>query len=64
MKVGTRVKVTTGRNAGQWGTIAAEIETCYYVDFNRMIAVNEGFGSMANYPDGYWVKKEFVEAEA
>ena len=59
--VGTRVRVGTGRNAGQVGTVTANKNGIVYVDFNRMINVNEGFGSMELYPDGYWIDARRVE---
>lgn len=51
------VKVLVGRNAGEVGTITLieQEHNSVYVDFNRQILVNEGFGSMANYDDGYHV---------
>ncbi len=57
IEVGTRVRVSTGRNAGQVGQVTHfnDDNTVVYVDFNRMINVNEGFGSYDMYPDGYWV---------
>ena len=59
--VGTRVRVGTGRNAGQVVTVTANKDGIVYVDFNRMINVNEGFGSMELYPDGYWIDSRRVE---
>ena len=57
-----KVKVNAGRNRGQVGTVRSESKDgSVYVDFNRKILIDEGFGSMSNYEDGYWVKKEFVE---
>jgi hypothetical protein len=61
MKVGTKVKVTTGRNKGEIGVIKSVTEYSVYVDFGRQILVYEGFGSNAYYPDGYWVLPKFVE---
>lgn len=57
-----RVRVLVGRNKGQIGKVARETASAMYVDFNRLILVNEGFGSLASYPDGYWVSKQNVEA--
>lgn len=63
MKYGTKVRVLFGRNAGEVGkvTISSETGTEYYVDFNRNIIVNEGFGSTSEYPDGYWVPQKYIE---
>ena len=55
------VRVLVGRNKGQVGRAVSETETAVYVDFNRKILVNEGFGSMAYYDDAYWVDKKNVE---
>lgn len=59
--VGTKVRVQTGRNAGQIGKVTAVNDGVVYVDFNRMINVNEGFGSYNMYPDGYWLAVKNVE---
>ena len=56
-----KVKVNNGRNKGQIGRVVSESGNNVYVSFGREILVNEGFGSMANYEDAYWVKREFVE---
>lgn len=56
-----KVKVNVGRNKGQSGRVVRESGNNMYVSFGREILVNEGFGSMANYEDAYWVKREFVE---
>jgi hypothetical protein len=58
--IGTRVQVTTGRNAGEVGNVINTERTpngvlLVYIDFDRMINVNEGYGSVNMYPDGYWV---------
>lgn len=58
------VRVLWGRNKGQVGVIKNETNDAVYVYFNRKVLVNEGFGSMAYYEDGYWLKKEFVEEVA
>lgn len=58
--IGTKVRVATGRNAGQVGTVTANKDGIVYVDFGRMINVNEGFGSMEMYPDGYWVADKYI----
>ena len=59
--IGSKVKVSIGRNKGEIG-IAKRIEgDNVYVDFNRSINVNEGFGSVSMYPDGYWVNVKYVE---
>lgn len=62
---GSKVRVTTGRNAGQVGTVTCvnEDRDIVYVDFGRMINVNEGFGSMEMYPDGYWIAVKNVVAQ-
>ena len=57
---GTRVRVTTGRNAGEVGTVTSTEHSpngvlLVFVDFDRMIDVNEGYGSVNMYPDAYWV---------
>ena len=57
----TQVKVLTGRNKGQYGTITNINEDVVYVYFNREITVNEGFGNFSTQPDGYWINKENIE---
>ena len=61
MKIGDKVKVLVGRNKDEIGTISLVRADNVCVDFNRKLLVNEGFGSMANYEDFYWVKTEFAE---
>ena len=56
-----KVRVLVGRNKGQVGNVTSVAKDAVYVDFNRQTLVNEGFGSLANYPDGYWVNKKNVE---
>ena len=56
-----QVKVHAGRNKGQVGNVLHSKGNDVYVDFGGSVLVNEGFGSMANYPNGYWVRKENVE---
>ena len=60
--IGTNVRVATGRNAGEVGVVKSKNEdgSVVYVDFGRMINVDEGFGSAEMYPDGYWVAVKFV----
>ncbi len=61
--IGTRVRVQTGRNAGEVGTVKHTNDSgdVVYVDFDRMVNVNEGFGSYDMYPDGYWIAVNKVE---
>lgn len=61
--IGQKVRVNTGRHAGECGTVMTISGTELYVDFGRKIYVNEGFGSMDSYQDGYWVSSTAVEAE-
>lgn len=61
--IGTRVTVLTGRNSnGKVGTVTAIKGDICYVDFGGYINVNEGFGSVDMYPDGYWLDKRYVRA--
>lgn len=55
-----KVRVFKGRNKGKVGVVKNERYDAYYVTFGHTVMVNEGFGSMAEYEDGYWVKKEFT----
>lgn len=56
-----KVRVLVGRNRGQVGRATSDTASAVYVNFDRKILVNEGFGSMAYYEDGYWVNKKNVE---
>lgn len=62
MKVGDRVRVSTGRNAGEVGTITAISNGVAYVDFGRDIEVRGLFSSGPGdiYPDGYWIDTKKV----
>lgn len=62
MEIGTRVRVKVGRNSGETGIVANIQNQLVYVDFNRGILINEGFGSCTEYPDGYWVNINNVES--
>ena len=56
-----KVRVMAGRNKGEVGTVTSIKGDAVYVDFNRKVLVNEGFGIVADYPDGYWIKKDFIK---
>jgi hypothetical protein len=61
MNTQRKVKVLMGRNKGQVGTVTQVNASAVYVDFGGTVWVNEGFGSVAEYPDGYWVPRDLVE---
>lgn len=52
----TRVKVTTGRNAGKYGTITSLNADSIMVDFGGNVLVDD-----VRHPDAYWVNFENVE---
>jgi|SaaInlStandDraft_4_1057021.scaffolds.fasta_scaffold03903_3 hypothetical protein len=61
-----QVTVRSGRNKGQVGTIISKIrgttgKKLFLIDFNRNIMIDEGFGSINEYPDTYWVAKKNLE---
>lgn len=62
IKEQSKVVVHLGRNNGEIGTVIkfSDNRSSVYVDFNRLINVNEGFGSLALYPDAYWIPLDFV----
>ena len=55
------VRVLAGHRTGQRGTVVKEVGKDCWVDFNRKVLVNEGFGSMKYYPDACWVRKTNLE---
>lgn len=59
--LGAQVRMKWGRNKGQVGTVTLIKDDAVYVDFNREVLVNEGFGSYTLYPDGYWSKMSDVD---
>jgi len=58
--IDTQVIANTGRNKGQVGTVTGVAPGAVWVDFNRLLRVNEGFGSVSVHPDAYWVLIENV----
>lgn len=55
-EVNSRVKVTTGRNAGKYGKITSIKSDSVMVDFGGTV-----FAGHTRYPDAYWVNFENVE---